>query len=120
LTEFIFRDDGIPQILLMDGKAIVGHVTLAFSTDEKGHPFAEIGYEIPENLRGNGVATACVRTICVHAWRLTIAKRIDALTHPDNVASRRVLEKNGFEYTGEIVNGFVRFTLARPAARVPA
>jgi len=104
----------------MDGKAIVGHVTLAFSTDEKGHPFAEIGYEIPENLRGNGVATACVRTICVHAWRLTIAKRIDALTHPDNVASRRVLEKNGFEYTGEIVNGFVRFTLARPAARVPA
>ena len=95
-----------------DGVRLVGHVTLTFSADVTG--LAEIGYEIPTKLRGNGLATACVRTICVLTWQHTAIDQIIAHVLPDNTASHRVLEKNGFEKTDEVVKGFLRFTLSRP------
>ena len=114
MTEFVCEmEDGRPRILFMDdGGTVVGHVVLTFSADDNG--LAEIGYEIPAKLRGNGLATACVRTICVLAWQHTATEQIVAHALPDNVASQRVLEKNGFEKTDEIVKGFLRFALIRP------
>ena len=69
----------------------------------KGSPVdgvAEIGYGISEEYRGLGYATEAVETILAWAFDQPGVSKIAAETGPDNIASRRVLEKCGFLPSG--------------------
>ena len=69
----------------------------------KGTPVdgeVEIGYGITEEYRGFGYATEALETILEWAFDQPGVSKIAAETGPDNVASRRVLEKCGFLPTG--------------------
>lgn len=72
---------------------------LGFDGLTKGHQ-AEIGYWLAKSWWGRGIMTAAVRAACEHAiarWQLV---RITAHVFESNVASARVLEKNGFQFEG--------------------
>lgn len=56
----------------------------------------EIGYLVVPGLRGRGVATQACAQLLRLAW-LEGADVVLAETEPGNVASERVLEKNGFQ-----------------------
>ena len=57
----------------------------------------EIGYWIGEPFWGRGVATEAVRVLVDAAWKeYPHVVRIYAEVFPNNIASCRVLEKNGF------------------------
>lgn len=61
---------------------------------------AEIGYWLAKPYWGQGIMTDVVRSICQYAneeWKLV---RITAHVFDFNIASARVLEKNGFEFEG--------------------
>lgn len=62
----------------------------------------EIGYYTREFARGNGYMTEAVGALCRYAFaqREFPLDRVLAATRPDNVASHRVLEKNGFVRSG--------------------
>jgi [ribosomal protein S5]-alanine N-acetyltransferase len=60
---------------------------------------AYLGYAIDRERTGRGLATAAVAAALEHAWKLDL-HRVQANVVPDNAASRRVLEKNGFRYEG--------------------
>jgi ribosomal-protein-alanine N-acetyltransferase len=63
---------------------------------------AELGYRVGESAAGRGVATAAVREVCrlsATAYGLT---EITARATLDNVASRTVLERNGFTVIGTL------------------
>ena len=69
----------------------------------KGAPVdgeVEIGYGIAEEFRGLGYATEALETILEWAFDQPGVSKIAAETEPDNIASRRVLEKCGFLPTG--------------------
>jgi RimJ/RimL family protein N-acetyltransferase len=69
---------------------------LAFQDDG----LLELGYWLAKPLWGQGVMTVAVRAACHHAFFVWDVDVILASCFVSNVASRRVLEKNGFVYEG--------------------
>lgn len=61
-----------------------------------------IGYWIAPDAQGNGLATRAA--ILSSRWALQSAGmiRVEALLDPDNIASRRVVEKSGFRPEGHL------------------
>jgi RimJ/RimL family protein N-acetyltransferase len=55
----------------------------------------EIGYRIDPSYWGRGVATEAACAVRDHAFDDLHLPRVISLIHPENVASRRVAEKNG-------------------------
>jgi len=60
----------------------------------------EIGYWIGEPFWGRGYATEAVRTMIDQAFTATDLDALAASCRVTNLASRRVLEKCGFQWTG--------------------
>jgi [ribosomal protein S5]-alanine N-acetyltransferase len=85
---------GVPHVILDDGR-IVGRVTL---TDIVYGTFqsCNLGYWVSETHNGRGFATAAVEEIMRVAFLDLRLHRIQAGTLLDNIASQRVLERNGF------------------------
>jgi len=84
---------------ILAGNRIAGTVTL--SNIVRG-PFqsATLGYWVAERLGGRGLATQAVQEVVAIAFEELRLHRLQAATLVDNVASQRVLEKNGFEPIG--------------------
>ena len=60
----------------------------------------ELGYRYIRAAWGRGVATEAAQAVLDHGFRVLRIDPIVAVTHPENQASRRVLEKLGFHYDG--------------------
>lgn len=61
---------------------------------------ANLGYWVAEEVNGCGIGTRAVGEACRWAFGKGGLHRLEAGTLLDNVASQRVLEKNGFERIG--------------------
>ena len=87
-------------------------------------PEIELGYRLKVPYWGRGYATEAARAVLAHGFEEVGLDRIVAVTHPDNVASQRVLEKIGMrregfsEYDGKKVFYFVA-EAERGDARAP-
>ncbi|HUA06541.1 MAG TPA: GNAT family protein [Solirubrobacteraceae bacterium] len=88
----------VPHVIL-DDRRIVGRVTL--SNVVRG-PFqsCNLGYWVSQADNGRGLATAAVSDIMRVAFDELALHRIEAGTLLDNIASQRVLERNGFTRFG--------------------
>ena len=84
---------------ILDGSRIAGVVAL--SNIARG-PFqsANLGYWVAQDLNDRGLATKAVAEVIELAFGGLGLHRLEAGTQVDNIASRRVLEKNGFELIG--------------------
>jgi ribosomal-protein-alanine N-acetyltransferase len=60
---------------------------------------AYLGYAVDLDRGGRGLATAAVGAAVEHAWSIGL-HRVQANVMPENAASKRVLEKNGFRREG--------------------
>lgn len=61
----------------------------------------EIGYRYVAAAWGQGIASEAARALLDHGFRALALDPIVAVTHPDNRASQRVLEKIGLQPAGE-------------------
>jgi len=91
------------------------------------HPGLEIGYRVfrPAD-RGRGVMTEAVGLFVGYLFAAKPIERIQALAHPNNVGSRRVLERCGFTCEGILRHAhfnhgeytdLVMYSILRPEAR---
>jgi ribosomal-protein-alanine N-acetyltransferase len=96
----------LPHVILVGG-AVAGRITL--SGIARG-PFlsARLGYWVSPVFHGRGVATAAVREIARIAFEELGLHRLQAGTLLHNVASQKVLERNGF----------IRFGLAQKYVKI--
>jgi RimJ/RimL family protein N-acetyltransferase len=78
--------------------AIIGTISLPH-VDRQGLK-AEIGYTLAVNYWGQGLATEAVKIIVDYCFTDLGLWRLEAYLLPENVASVRVLEKNGFRCEG--------------------
>jgi [ribosomal protein S5]-alanine N-acetyltransferase len=79
----------------------------------EGQPEVEVGYRVAAPWWGRGIATEMASAVVAVARdRLGLAE-IVAFTLPENVASRRVLEKVGFTYERDIEWAALRHVLYR-------
>jgi ribosomal-protein-alanine N-acetyltransferase len=65
-----------------------------------------IGYMLVPNERGKQFGTEAVQLIVDYLFLTKEIVRIQAETHPENIASQRVLEKAGFTWEGLIRKSF--------------
>lgn len=80
--------------------ALVGAVTV--SNIRRGvAETGTLGYWIGQPFAGQGLATDAVRAVCGFAFDAARLHRVEAACVPANLASRRVLEKAGFEHEGQ-------------------
>ena len=80
-----------------DSGAILGSVGLMRGDADSGR--AEVGYWVAAEHRGRGIAPAAVELISERAFAAGW-HRLELHIDPDNVASRRVAEKAGFQFEG--------------------
>jgi RimJ/RimL family protein N-acetyltransferase len=60
----------------------------------------ELGYRYRRAGWGRGIATDAARAVLAHGFGVLRLDPIVAVAHPDNLASRRVLGKLGFQHVG--------------------
>ena len=84
--------------LVVDGGEVAGLCGYKRRPTPEGE--VEIGYSIVASRRGQGLAAAAVASMLDRAARDPGIARLTAETAVDNIASQRVLEKNGFGRAG--------------------
>ena len=99
--------EGVWRSIWADG-LLVGSISVE-RKDEGGQAIGEIGYMILTPWWSQGIGTKAVRQICEIAFQEMALEQIIGQVFPENVASARVLEKNGFRLeetkTGAVVKG---------------
>ena len=99
--------EGVWRSIWADGQ-LVGSISVELK-DEGGKTIGEIGYMILTPFWSQGIGTEAVRQICGIAFQELALEQIVGQVFPKNVASARVLEKNGFRLeetkTGAVVKG---------------
>ena len=79
-------------------------------------PEVELGYDLHPDAWGRGIATEAARAVVADAFGRLRLDRLVAVVRPDNIGSRRVLEKSGFHAVrDEVAYGIpmVRYEIAR-------
>ena len=103
LTEQTNRD--VYMHIIRDAQGVmVGRINL--SVLEKNRKTAELGYRIGENVSNLGYTSEAVKLVLEKAFTTYGLHRIIAGTATDNLASQRVLLKNGFTFSRIIENDF--------------
>ena len=93
---------GIYWAIVCDGK-LIGSISVEKKDDD-----AEIGYMILNEYTNKGIATEAVKQICPIAFKVLSLEQITANVFQPNIASIRVLLKNGFKYKSAIPNAVIK------------
>ncbi|MBF4691934.1 GNAT family N-acetyltransferase [Fusibacter ferrireducens] len=83
--------------------AFIGRINLQMIRSENSIK-AELGYRVDFNEQGKGYTSQAIKLILKAAFELYKVDEVIAGTSKENIASQRVLEKNGFEKIGEEEN----------------
>lgn len=78
---------------------LVGAVGLQHLGHDRANPH-EIGWRLRRDRWGQGLASEAARTVMDHAFTVVAAPKVCAIRHPDNVNSRRVMERLGMRHVG--------------------
>lgn len=89
---------GIFREIVVDGK-IVGTISVE-QKEDVCRKDSEIGYYLLQEVYSKGIMTEAVRQLCEIAFEKLDIIRITGQVYAPNIASRKVLEKNGFLLEG--------------------
>ena len=98
--------EGVWRAIVVDGQ-VVGSISVERMANEN-RSVGSIGYMILTPFWSQGIGTEAVRQICGIAFRELALERIIGEVFPENLASARVLEKNGFRLEGTMVGAVVK------------
>jgi len=108
LNEYIECDDRW-AIELKDSKKVIGCVRV-LPDNNRGRYYAKlINYVLSENYWGNGYMSEAITRVTKYLFEELNIDLLTAFCIPDNIKSKKVLEKCGFEYEFTIAHGHKRF-----------
>ena len=93
---------GSYRAIVYDGK-LIGSISVEKKDDD-----AEIGYMLLNEYSNKGIGTEAVRQVYSIAFKILSLEQITANVFQPNIASIRVLLKNGFMYKGAIPNAVIK------------
>ena len=93
---------GIYRAIVYDRK-LIGSISVEKKDDD-----AEIGYMLHNDYSNKGIGTEAVKQICPIAFKVLSLEQITANVFQPNIASIRVLLKNGFKYKSAIPNAIIK------------
>jgi [ribosomal protein S5]-alanine N-acetyltransferase len=95
IDDKIEKNEGINWAITLKGNpkliGIIGH----YRIQPENHR-CEIGYMILPQYNGQGIVTEAIKVVLEYGFEDLKMHSIEAVIDPDNVASERVLQKNGF------------------------
>ncbi len=95
IDEKIEKNEGINWAITVKGNpkliGIIGH----YRIQPENHR-CEIGYMILPQYNGQGIVTEAIKVVLEYGFEDLNMHSIEAVIDPDNFASERVLQKNGF------------------------
>ena len=91
---FLERGVGLLAVLLKSTGELVGDCG-TLEQEVEGKQEIEVGYHVRRDLWNLGIATEAARASVDYALRELNPPRVISLIRPENLASRRVAEKNG-------------------------
>ena len=94
------------RAIVVEGQ-IVGSISVERMANEN-QAVGSIGYMILTPFWSQGIGTEAVRQICGVAFREMALECIIGEVFPENLASARVLEKNGFQLERTKIGGGVK------------
>jgi len=97
LDQYDTNPDYYGWAITLDGK-VIGNISI-FDIDHDSES-CELGYYLGRDWWGNGYATEAAKAVINYAFVRLFAHRVFASHHPENVRSKRVLEKAGMKYEG--------------------
>ena len=98
--------EGVWRAIVADGQ-IVGSISVERMADEN-RAAGSIGYMILTPFWSQGIGTEAVQKICGMALQELALERIIGEVFPENLASARVLKKNGFQLERTKIGGVVK------------
>ncbi|RMX15794.1 N-acetyltransferase [Legionella jordanis] len=81
-------------------------------------PYFEIGYWIHSHFTGKGLATELALALSHYAFDVFKAVRVQICCQPDNVKSRRVIEKCGYQFEAKLRNQCLDLLSGKPTDRL--
>lgn len=96
---------GLPSqfaVIFRENERLIGFCGFFLQTVD-GAEELEIAYRLDPSHWGQGIATEAARAVRDHAFAELQLPRVISLIHPENIASRRVAEKNGMRPEKETV-----------------
>ena len=93
---------GFMAVVLKQGSIICGICGLLPQRLDHGTEI-EVAYHLLPEFRGRGIATEASRTLIDYAFSQLDQGRVVSLIVPDNLASRRVAEKNGLRHERDLM-----------------
>lgn len=94
--------DGLWRAICVNG-VVCGSISIEKKEDVYGRD-CEIGYMLLGDYKSKGIMTEAARQMCDLTFEKLDVIRITGLADAPNTASRRVLEKNGFQLEGIMKN----------------
>lgn len=95
IDDKIINNEGINWAITLKGTTkligIIGH----YRIQPENHR-CEIGYMILPQYNGQGIVTEAIKVVLAYGFDDLQMHSIEAVIDPDNIASERVLQKNGF------------------------
>jgi ribosomal-protein-alanine N-acetyltransferase len=97
---YLGADDGRLMVTAPDGTA--GLVSYVAGTYGGLARYWEIGIALLPEFRGRGIGWRAQAMLCDYLFQHTPAPRIQAGTHPENIAEQKSLVKAGFQLEGVV------------------
>lgn len=89
------HDFGMWAVIDKQNQILIGRCGLCFLDDTKE---VELGYLLDKFYWGRGLATEAAKAALKYGFEVVKLERIVAVAKPENLASRRVMEKVGMKY----------------------
>ena len=101
IEQRIVSNEGINWAITLHGDnkliGFIGHYSIKWENFR-----SEIGYMLSPKYKGRGIVTEAVRLIVDYGFNQMNMHSIEAIIDPENTASAKVLEKNGFIKEGHL------------------
>lgn len=99
---YLGEDDGRLIVDVDSGQATAGLVSYQWGQFGAAGRHAEIGIALLPEWRGRGIGWRAQAMLCDYLFCHTPVHRIQAATHPENLAEQKSLEKAGFRLEGVV------------------
>jgi len=109
INTFFLNQESVFGIVLTETNTLIGSISLIKDPMRENDSTRMLGYDIGEDYWGLGIMTEAAKAIMSFGFETMYLDLISATCYPDNIRSRRVLEKLGFKYEGTLAQADKRY-----------
>lgn len=106
ILDMFMRDNYVWAIVWKKNNRVIGSIGVDPDYRRKSEQAFQVGYSLAEDYWGKGIMTESTNAVKVFAFRELSADILSIYHCPENIRSRRVIEKCGFSYEGTLRRAF--------------